>query len=110
MKLPNPSRERAGNRIDFDAVNRAALRSPVAVMRRLLPNGKIEGHEFVALNPLRADKRPGSFRVNLRSFKWADFAASDARGGDATSLVAYLEGTDQAEAARRLAQMLGVSP
>jgi len=39
--------------------------------------------------------------------KWADFA-TDARGGDAISLRAYLEGMSQIEAARILADELGV--
>jgi hypothetical protein len=39
--------------------------------------------------------------------KWADFATDD-RGGDVISLAAYLAGTGQTEAARNLAEMLGV--
>jgi hypothetical protein len=39
--------------------------------------------------------------------KWADFAI-DEGGGDPVSLAAYLAGTGQAEAARALADMLGV--
>jgi hypothetical protein len=66
------------------------------------------GHEWVARNPTRADRKPGSFRVNLRTGRWADFATGDA-GGDPVSLAAYLSGTGQAEAARALADMLGVT-
>jgi hypothetical protein len=35
--------------------------------------------------------RPGSFKVNLRSGRWADFA-NDQKGGDAISLAAHLYG------------------
>ena len=94
-------------RIDFDAVNCAALASLPALLRRWLPDGRVRGHEFVALNPTRADRRPGSFRINLHSGKWADFATGDA-GGDVVSLAAYLSRTGQAEAARSLEEMLGV--
>jgi hypothetical protein len=71
----------------------------------LLPDGKLHGQEWVARNPRRVDRTPGSFRVNIRSCKWADFATTD-KGGDLISLVAYLADVRQAEAARRLAAML----
>ena len=93
--------------LDFDAINRAALASLPALLRRWLPDGRLVSHEFTARNPRRADRRPGSFRINVRSGKWADFATGDA-GGDVVSLAAYLSGTRQAEAARALADMLGV--
>jgi hypothetical protein len=72
-----------------------------------LPSGRREGREYVALNPKRVDRRLGSFKVNLRTGKWADFAG-DVRGGDVVSLVAYLFDLSQREAARRLARMVGL--
>jgi hypothetical protein len=63
----------------------------------------------VALNPLREDSRPGSFKVNLRTGRWADFATGD-KGGDAISLLAYLRRLPQAEAARLLARELEMQP
>ncbi len=98
--------ERRG-RLDFDAINRAGLASLPALLRRWLPDGHFMGREYTARNPTRADRRPGSFRINVNSGRWADFAC-DARGGDVVSLAAYLSGTGQAEAARALADMLGV--
>ena len=68
----------------------------------------MRGSEYVALNPTRADRRPGSFKVNIRTGRWADFSTGD-KGGDPISLAAYLAGTGQAEAARNLAEMLGMS-
>ena len=62
----------------------------------------------MAKNPTRADRRPGSFKINCRSGQWADFATGD-RGGDVVSYVAYITGTAQVEAARRLAEALGIS-
>lgn len=94
-------------RLDFAAVNRAALANLPALLDRWLPEGKRQGREFVALNPRRADRRPGSFSINLHTGKWADFATGD-KGGDVVSLAAYLSGTSQAETARALAEMLGV--
>ena len=97
----------AGMRLDFDAINRAALGSLPALLRRWLPDGRLVGREYTARNPRRADRRPGSFRVNVNTGKWADFAC-DAKGGDVVSLAAYLSCAGQAEAARALAEMLGV--
>ena len=96
-------------RIDFDAVNRAALASLPALLRWWLPSGRREGQEWVAINPRRNDRHPGSFKVNMSTGRWADFATGD-RGGDVVSLAAYLAGTGQVEAVRNLAQMLGVAP
>ena len=93
--------------IDFAAINKAALAALPAVLARLLPGSKRVGAEIVALNPRRADRHLGSFKVNRRTGRWADFATGD-RGGDPVSLVAYLAGVSQGEAARRLARMLGL--
>jgi hypothetical protein len=93
--------------LDFDSINRTALAALPALVARWLPDGCRRGHEWVARNPRRNDRKPGSFSVNLASGKWADFATGD-RGGDPVSLAAYIAGTGQAEAARALAEMLGV--
>ena len=93
--------------IDFAEINRAALASLPAVLARILPGGKRVGSEVVALNPRRADRRLGWFKVNRYNGKWADFATG-AKGGDPVSLVAYLANVSQGEAARLLAQMLGI--
>jgi hypothetical protein len=94
--------------IDFGAVARAGLARLPDLLARWLPGGRIEGTEYVALNPRRADRRPGSFKVNLKTGQWADFAFEGARGRDVVSLAAYLDGTGQVEAAERLAAMLGI--
>src|SRR5215218_477193 len=96
-------------RIDFARINRAALAALPALVARWLPNGRHQGGEYVALNPNRADRRLGSFRVNTRTGRWCDFATGD-RGGDPVSLAAYLFNLSQVDAARRLADMLGVAP
>ncbi len=69
-----------------------------------LPDGKRQGREWVARNPNRADKTPGSFSVNLATGKWADFAAG-VNGGDLVALYAYLfHSDDQGAAARELSE------
>ena len=93
--------------VDFSRVNAAALAALPALLDRWLPDGRKQGGEWVARNPTRQDRRAGSFSVNLRTGRWADFATGD-RGGDPVSLAAYLHDLRQAEAARRLAEMLGI--
>jgi hypothetical protein len=93
-------------KIDFAGVNRAALAALPSVLHKLLPGGMIIGNEYAARNPRRADHNIGSFKVNLRNGKWADFAVSGVAGGDVISLVAYIDDCPQAEAARRLARLL----
>lgn len=95
-------------RIDFERVNRAAVNVLPALLGRWLPGGRIMGDEYVVCNPRRADRTPGSFRINTRSGRWADFAVEGTKGGDIIALAAYLAGIDQAEAAERLAEMLGI--
>jgi hypothetical protein len=95
-------------RIDFDRVNRVALAVLPTLLARWLPGGRTEGAEYVACNPRRADRRPGSFSVNTHTGRWADFAIDGARGGDVVSLAAYLVTIRQVEAAERLAVMLGI--
>lgn len=96
-----------GRHIDFERINRAAEANILEILRRWLPDGRIEGHEYVALNPRRLDRRRGSFKVNIATGKWGDFATGDG-GGDLVSLTAYLAGTSQGEAARELSAMLEV--
>jgi hypothetical protein len=93
--------------INFVRINHSALRALPALLARWLPNGKLEGREYVALNPRRADRRLGSFRINIATGRWADFATGDA-GGDPVSLAAYLFDLSQHEAARGVAATLGI--
>lgn len=93
--------------LDFPRINAAALSALPSLLDRWLPGGRKQGAEWVARNPTRSDRRPGSFSVNTRTGRWADFATGD-RGGDVISLAAYLHGLRQGEAARKLADMLGV--
>jgi hypothetical protein len=93
---------------DFDSINAAAKPSLLAILRRLLPGGKVQSGEYIARNPTRSDKHPGSFKINLRTGRWSDFATGD-RGGDIISLVGYLQGCKQGAAAKLVEQMLGMN-
>lgn len=97
--------EMLGRPIEFDRINAAALAVLPAVCLRLFPAGRIEGAEF-CVGSLKGE--PGrSLKINLRKGCWRDFA-SGVGGSDPVSLVAAVEAVSMAEAARLLAQMVGV--
>lgn len=77
---------RAGN---YSSLNDRLRPELPALVRAWLPSGRLEGHEWVALNPLRNDRRLGSFKINLHTGSWADFAIEKS-GVGAVSLYAYL--------------------
>src|ERR1700730_9705329 len=94
-------------RIAFRRVADAALSRADDIVSRWLPAGRREGHEWTSLNPTRGDRRRGSFRINLKTGAWSDFATSD-KGGDLIALGSYLHRITQGESAIRLAVMLGI--
>jgi hypothetical protein len=83
------------------AMNKAALADLLSLLKRWLPSGCLKGTEWIALNPRRNDGRLGSFKINVRTGRWADFATGD-KGGDVISLLTYLHSISRAEAARFL--------
>jgi hypothetical protein len=95
------------SRVDFENINSAARAVLPLLLSRWLPDGRRAGREWVALNPKRADRHHGSFRINMVTGRWADFATGDA-GGDPISLAAYLFDLTQGQAAHRIAGMLGI--
>lgn len=92
--------------VSFKAANQAALGQLADLLQSWLPGGRFEGNEYVALNPTRNDRHLGSFKINVRTGKWADFATGD-KGGDIVSLLAYLQGSSQIEGAQKLSEILG---
>ena len=97
-----------GKKIAFDRIAREALARANSIVPRWLPDGKREGSEHVARNPRRSDRKPGSFKINITTGKWGDWSTGD-KGGDLISLAAYLFGLSQADAAKRVAEMIGIS-
>ncbi|EHX43785.1 toprim domain-containing protein [Escherichia coli] len=72
-----------------------------------LPEGKRQAAEWVCRNPTRADRHAGSFSVSLVDGCWHDFATGDS-GGDLVALGAYLWNVRQTDAARIVADRLGL--
>jgi hypothetical protein len=89
-------------RIDFETIRTVALRNAIDICELSLPGGRVVGAEYVVKNPKRVDRRAGSFKINLRTGQWADFATNE-RGGDLIALIAWRYDLSQSEAARRLA-------
>jgi putative DNA primase/helicase len=93
-------------KIDFEAINRAALAVLPALLCRWYPAGRLFGAEFCVGS---LDGEAGrSLKINLRSGVWCDFAAG-VGGADPVSLMAARSRCTQGDAAKILAKMLGVS-
>lgn len=95
------------SKIDFDSINSNARGRYPRLLESWLPDGKLQGCEYTALNPTRHDAKQGSFKINIQTGVWSDFATGD-KGGDPISLFAYLNGIKQGEAAIALAKELGL--
>lgn len=104
----NYTRKPSAKQVNFREVNQLAMSHLPSLLSKWLPDGRISGHEFAALNPKRNDHKTGSFKVNLVTGRWADFATGD-RGGDIVSLAAYLADLSQTDAAKSILRMLGVN-
>ena len=92
--------------IDFAALNRRAVAQLPAVLMKFLPGGLVRGQEYITRNPTRADRTLGSFKINMHTGRWADFATGDA-GGDIISLIAYVNRIGQLDAARMVMEAIG---
>lgn len=93
--------------VEIQRIAGAALHAVDNLMADWLPDGTRKGKEYWPTNPVRGDRKPGSFSINLHTGKWNDFASGD-KGGDLVSLLAYLRGCSQIEATRILAAQLGL--
>ncbi|EJM77921.1 toprim domain-containing protein [Pseudomonas sp. GM60] len=83
-----------------------ALSAAETLLPEWLPGGTRKGREWVAPNIARGDQKAGSFGVSLDSGRWNDFADDSAHGGDLVSLLAYLNGCRQMEAAKEIDERL----
>src|SRR5512139_4342565 len=98
-------------------MNAAAIKATAAralvhvenVCSHWLPDGKKSGTEWEIGD--RHGTAGKSLKIHLSGTKagmWADFSTGD-KGGDLVSLVAYIDGATQGDAARRLAESLGLA-
>lgn len=89
QRVADGPRDEFGWRDRFVRLNAALLPHLSALVKQWLPEGRAVGSEWLALNPRRHDRRLGSFRINVCTGRWADFATGEC-GGDPVSLYAYL--------------------
>lgn len=75
---------------DFKPYN---IADNIAELQKLLPNGELQGKQYVALNPTRYDRHLGSFTINTETMVWTDFATND-KGVGWRSLREYLKQGD----------------
>lgn len=77
---------------------KAKLRQRMAdVASKLAPGGRRQGHKYLPLNPVRGDRHPGSFIIDVSgptAGRWVEFAETGADGkalgGDEIALIGYL--------------------
>ena len=93
--------------VEIQRIANAALLSADNLLTDWLPDGTRKGKEYWPTNPVRGDRKPGSFSINIHSGAWHDFASGD-KGGDLVSLLAYLRSCRQVDAARIIAGQLGL--
>jgi hypothetical protein len=86
--------------VDFKAVSSAALGVLDKIVLRILRGGCRRGREWIVRNPTRNDDTPGSFKVNLHTGLWADFATGD-KGGDGRGRGAGGRGADHGDGVGR---------
>ena len=90
-------------KLDFAAINAAALSSLESLVTDWLPAGRREGHEW-KVGSLSGE--PGrSLSINLTSGVWKDFS-TDAAGGDPVSLLAAIRSCGMKDAAVELGERL----
>ena len=101
------SRFRRRISIDFAAINREALGCLPAVFAASCPTAGARATNMSRSTRVAATATWARSRSICRTGRWADFATDD-KGGDPVSLVAFIEDCKQGEAALKLARMLGL--
>lgn len=90
--------------INFTEIKQRYSENPLPILKQLVGQGKIEGSDYVALNPRRNDKHRGSFRIKISTGGFYDFATGD-RGGSVIDLAMFVYGCGIVEAAQKLQQL-----
>jgi len=81
------------HKLGFDEVNALLMQDLETYLREWVPDGELSGNEYSMLNTTRADNEKGSFKINIKTGKWKDFATTEGSDkGDIVALYAYLNG------------------
>lgn len=94
-------------RLDYNQIKADALHHLPYLLSMTSIHSRADAHELKMLNPHRQDRSFGSFSINVRTGKWADFAERGASGGDVISLFRYLLSVEYYEAAAWIHRTLG---
>jgi hypothetical protein len=94
--------------ISFDSINQQALLYSQSLLQSWLPNGVIQGRDYCPLNPTRNDKHIGSFKINIQTGQWHDFATGD-KGGSLIDLYAYINNISKKESSEYIAKQLNMT-
>lgn len=84
---------------DFADIKSELINRIDSLVHELAPGGRVNGSYYMAKNPIRDDRRPGSFWIRVRGSGvgvWRDEATGD--GGDVVGLVKYVHGLDDGKA------------
>jgi DNA primase len=92
-------------RIPFQDIKARAASNALAICQRWLPEGRRQGNWWLARTPWREDHNP-SLGVSLSTGQWKEFATGER--GDLVDLAQKLYSLTPVEAAKRVAEMLGV--
>lgn len=74
------------------------------ILKQLVGKGQIEGSDYVALNPRRNDSKLGSFRIDIQTGRFHDFATGDS-SGSILDLASFVYDCDLLTAAQKLQQL-----
>jgi putative DNA primase/helicase len=99
----------AGIGINFDLTKVLALECVDEILEHWLPDGEQRGRQYVTYNPTRNDGELGSFTINTELGLWSDFATDD-KGGDLISLIAYAEDIAHVAAAVKILELIAGLP
>ena len=91
---------------DIAEISDRALSNCESILSTWLPGGRVVGGEYVAANPTRQDKRAGSFKINVSTGVWSDFATGDS-GGDLIDLYAYINSAQLSDAVKAVSLIVG---
>ena len=94
--------------MNFAAINQIVLLNHKSFLDSFLPGGRFLGNEYIVRNPKRNDNREGSFKINIKTGVWYDFAIVKG-GSDFISLYAYLNDYSQSKSAKSLSELFHIN-
>ena len=100
-----PRKQNIDVRIDPDRVRNAALKGVPAIVIKLLPDGHLRGHHWMAKNLRQQEQRPGNFKIDLRTGYWKDQRSSNS-GNDVFGLAGFLRRLNYGQAIQEIGKML----